>query len=148
MATPGNAHRGQNATAVVVGQSDQLGLLQDLSISVPREYSELTGAGTNKVVDEQQTLVRPEVAGTWGTWTDSLWNALIDYDSAKGELTDTPEPPLFDIEVKIPATDGGTDTEFTLVNARPDSEIQDLPDSHGTLSVTFVGRDITPINTA
>jgi hypothetical protein len=144
----GDAHRGQNATAIVTGEDSEMGLLQDLTISVPREYSELTGAGTNKVVDEQQTLVRPEVSGTWGTWTDALWNKLTDYDTTNGELSDTAEPPLFDVEVKIPATDGGTDTSFMLKNARPDSEIQDIPDSHATLSVTFAGRDIVPIPTA
>jgi len=122
-----------------------MGLLQDLSVSVPREYSELTGAGTNKVVDEQQTLVRPELSGTWGTWSDSLWEQLIGFDDVAEELEDTAEPPLFTIEVSIPSV-SGTATEFQLIKARPDpTSIDGLPDSHGTLSVDFTGRDIEPI---
>lgn len=142
----GSPHRGQEATAVIKGEDANMGLLQDLSVSVPREYSELTGAGTNKVVDEQQTLARPELSGTWGTWTDGLWDSIIDYDDVADELNDTSEPPLFDIEVRIPASDGGTDTEFEIVDCRPESpSIGDLPDSHGTLQVDFTGRDIQDI---
>jgi len=142
----GSPHRGQEATAVVQGEDGNMGLLQDLSISVPREYSELTGAGTNKVVDEQQTLVRPEVSGTWGTWTDALFDSLIDFDDVEEEINDTAEPPLFQIEVRIPASDGGDDTEFGMKDARPDpTSIEGLPDNHGTLSIDFTARDIVPI---
>jgi len=141
----GTAHRGQEATAIVQGEDGEMGLIQDLSVSVPREYSELTGAGTNKVVDEQQTLVRPELSGTWGMWTDSLWKKLIDFDDVAEEIADTAAPPLFQIEVRIPAVDG-TDTEFGLVDARPDpSSLEDMPDNHGSLNVDFTARDIVPI---
>jgi len=145
----GSAHRGQEAEAVVIEQAGStnqpVGLLQGLSGTVSPEYQTLTGAGTNKVIDVASNLVEPEISPEFGTFTEGAWKTLINYDDVAGGIQDTSDVPLFRVEVTIPSA-GGTDWQFAVVDCRPDSVDFDAPpDSHASLSLSFIGQDIEDI---
>jgi hypothetical protein len=144
MSAPGNAYRGQEATAIAVDESGvTVGLLQGLSVSVTPEYSTLTGAGTTDVIDVAENLKEPELTAEYGTFDESTWQTFIQFDDVDGRTDDSADPVELDMEVLIPAAaDSANDINFTIVDCRPETELNADPDSQATLNMTFTGRYI------
>lgn len=145
----GYAHRGQEAEAIVKDSSDSqvpVGLLSDFTVTVSPEYQTLTGAGTNQVVDVANSVTQPEFTATYGTWSKSAWETLIDIDDVAGEIADSADVPLFSIEVTIPAADSGDDdTTFECIDCWPETELSADSESHGEMNLTFGVTTISPL---
>lgn len=108
----GKAWRGQSAAVTVYDDADveiPLGVLQNVEVSAPEaEVSELRGAGTQQWLDIQATEKGVTVSGEWLTLGLDAWDTLINYDSVNNEIDDSPDMPLFKLEITHNSADGST----------------------------------------
>lgn len=142
-------YRGQDALVTFAGTSVVVGILQDWSLTPEFSREDLRGAGSPKRQDDQTTEVEVAIDAEFAEWNEDGYKALINYDEAQEQISDTSDVPHFDVELDIPSKDGGNTVTPTVQEVRFDSpELSGGPDSWVTLNLSGVGADVTGFSVA
>jgi len=142
-------YRGQDAVVTFAASDVVVGILQDWTVNPDFSREDLRGAGSPKRQDDQTTEVEVAIDAEFAEWNEDGYKALINYDEAQEQISNSSDVPHFDVELDIPSKDGGNTVTPTVQEVRFDSpELSGGPDSWVTLNLSGVGKDLTGLAVA
>jgi len=119
----GNKWRGNEAVVTVDDADVDVGILQDVEISVEKEISELYGAGSRRRQDVQQTEIDVNVSAELMSWTMDGYETLIGTETTGTDqwIEDTSDVPTVDVKGEFTDVETSTTNTLTVKNVYFDS---------------------------
>ena len=142
----GNKWRGSEAVVTISDSDVDVGILQEVEISVEKEIQELYGAGSTERQDVQQTEQTVAVSAEFMSWTMDGFETLIgtsETNDTNQELEDTSDVPVVDVVGEFKEVEGGTKHTITVKDVYFDSlPLSGARDDWVSMDIDGVGRQL------